>query len=42
MDNNELQKLHFEVQDGIPVVSSRDVAEHFGKNHLKTVKKFQG
>lgn len=31
MEKNELQQLHFEVQDGVPVVSSRDVAEHFGK-----------
>ena len=42
MDNNELQKLHFEVQDGIPVVSSRDVAEHFGKTHKNVLRAIYG
>lgn len=42
MEKNELQQLHFEVQDGVPVVSSRDVAEHFGKTHKNVLRAIYG
>lgn len=42
MEKNELQQLHFEVQNECPVASSRDVVEHFRKTHKNILKMICG